>query len=229
MILNTPARAQKIAFGIQGGMSILSLTNGGALLNRFTSPYSLNTEPEAGIFAELKYSNAFSLQPEIEYSSLGSKNGAFTNGIIAPGSAGALQNANNNRADLNYLLIPVLSKFGWNFNEAPLRFFVAGGPFAGLLMSAKQTVYDNTLNSGDVADVKPILHNFNAGIEGKMGLIFVTGKGNFFIEGGADLGLLKIQKATAINGNYSGAVSIAVGYSFWLGADFRTTNNPMQL
>jgi len=225
-----PAGAQNFVLGMEGGVSSRNFTNGSSITQAVTSGNHFLLGPEAGIFTELKYSNTFSLQPMVEYSSQGSKNGAFTTGAIAQGASADVAFENNNRAELNYLLIPCLAKFGWTFQGAPLRFFVAGGPFAGVLLSANQTVYDNAPNSANGEDVKAQLHNINAGLEGKMGLIYILGRGSLFIEGGSNYGLIKIQKAAASGGNYTGSVTFAIGYSFWFGpADYRTTNNTLRI
>ncbi|MCO5934666.1 PorT family protein [Mucilaginibacter sp. RB4R14] len=218
--------AQNIAIGIQGGVSSRNLTNGASLSQLLTSGNHFVIAPNFGIFAEFKYSATFSLQPSIEYSAQGSKNGTFKTGINTPHQEST---NSSNRAELNYLILPVLAKFGWNFQESPVRFYIAAGPFAGVLLSAKQTVFDSSPNAVNGEDVRAYLHSFNAGIQAKVGLIYILGRGNLSIEGGGNFGALKIQNAIVPDKNNTGSLIISIGYSYWLGADFRTSNNPIRL
>ena len=218
------ARAQSVAFGFLGGVSSRNFTNGGDVPSVVTSRAHFVLAPNAALFTELQFSNNFSIQPMIEYSAEGNKGAAFSTG--AP-TASSLPDANVNRAELNYLLVPVLAKFGWNFESAPLRFYVAGGPFAGFLLGAQQTVYDNTPDNGH--DVKSQLNQFNAGLEGKLGLMLNSNNGSFFIEGGGNYGVMKIQKATNVAGNKTGSLMIDIGYSYWLGTDSRRSSGNMRM
>jgi hypothetical protein len=141
-------KAQNFALGIRGGMSIPNLTAGSGNQNPLNTGYSSILGPDAGLFAEFKFSNLFSLQPMIEYSSQGGKKDgmqAFTvpgqlAQLFPAGQAPQYLYANyNSQAKLNYLLIPVLAKFGWNFSKtSPWRFYLDAGPFAGFLLSAHQ-------------------------------------------------------------------------------------------
>ena len=49
-------------------------------------------------------------------------------------------NAKRN-AKMDYLMLPVLAKFGWNFTkDSPWRVYVSAGPYIGLLLNAKNVV-----------------------------------------------------------------------------------------
>ncbi|MGZ3833046.1 MAG: outer membrane beta-barrel protein, partial [Mucilaginibacter sp.] len=67
------ANAQNFYLGVRGGISIPNLTAGGSNQNPLNTGYSSRLGPDAGAFAEFKFSNLFSLQPMIEYSSQGGK------------------------------------------------------------------------------------------------------------------------------------------------------------
>jgi hypothetical protein len=236
------ATAQNVALGIQAGLSIPNLTAGGSSQTPLNTGYSSRLGPDFGITAEFKISNLFSLQPQLEYSSQGGKKDglqAFTTPAqvaqeFPPGQAPQYLYANyNSTAKLNYLMLPVLAKLGWDFKSSPLRFFVDAGPFLGLLVSAKQVTtgssqfytdpggtqplpggpqsFDNT------QDIKDQLNKVNFGIEGSIGLQYKLHKGYFFIEAGGNYGFLNIQNVAADGKNNTGAATIDVGYSFWLG------------
>jgi hypothetical protein len=233
--------AQNVALGIRGGISIPNLSAGSNNQNPLNTGYSSRLGPDVGVFAEFKFSDLLSIQPMLEYSSQGGKkNGlqAFptpsqVSAMYPPGSAPTYLYANyNSTAKLNYLMLPILAKFGWNLKSSPLRIYVDAGPFLGYLIYAKQVTsgssnfytdpqgqqplpggpqsFDNT------QDIKDQLHKANFGIEGNIGLAYKLKKSYIFIEGGGNYGFLNIQKGTANGKNETGAATVAVGYSFWL-------------
>jgi len=240
-LLYLNAAAQNVALGIQGGISIPNLSAGGSNQNPLNTGYSSRFGPDAGIYAELKISGLFSIQPMLEYSSQGGKKDglqAFPTPpqlapLFQPNPAPTYLYANfNSTAELNYLMLPILAKVGWNFESSPLRFFVDAGPFLGYLVYAKQITsgssqyytdpggtmplpggahsFDNT------QDIKDQLHTANVGIEGNVGLAYKFSKSYIFIQGGGNYGFLNIQKGTANGKNNTGAATASFGYSFWL-------------
>ena len=47
-------------------------------------------------------------------------------------------------AKMDYLMLPILAKFGWNFSkDSPWRVYVSAGPYIGLLLNAKNVVSIN--------------------------------------------------------------------------------------
>ncbi len=139
----------------------------------------------------------------------------------------------NSTAQLNYLMLPILAKFGWNFKNSPLRFYVDAGPFLGYLLSAKQVTTGSSdfytdpggtqpLPGGpqsfnNTQDIKDQLNKVNVGIEGNIGLAYKFKKSYIFIEGGGNYGFLNIQNVAADGKNNTGAATASVGYSFSLG------------
>jgi hypothetical protein len=233
--------AQNVALGVRGGISIPNLSAGSNNQNPLNTGYSSRFGPDAGVFAEFKFSDLFSIQPMLEYSSQGGKKDGLqaitTPGPIATeypsGSAPQYLYANyNSTAKLNYLMLPILAKFGWNFKSSPLRIYADAGPFLGYLISAKQVTSGTSEFYNDAAgqqplpggpqpfnnteDIKDQLHRTNLGVEGNVGLIYKLKKSYIFIEGGGNYGFLNIQKGTANGKNDTGAATVAVGYSFWL-------------
>jgi hypothetical protein len=236
------AAAQQTAFGIRGGISIPNLTSAGSDQNPLNTGYSSRLGPEFGVFAEFKISELFSLQPMIEYSSQGGKK----NGLQAfpipdilaasfpPGTAPPYLYANfNSEAKFNYLMIPILAKFGHSFHHSPWRIYADVGPFVSFLLSAKQVTSGQTeiytdpegtqalplgSQSFDATnDIKDQLNSTNFGVEGNIGLNYAFGLNNLFIEIGGNYGFVNIQKGTANGKNNVGAATIVLGYSYWIG------------
>jgi hypothetical protein len=236
-------RSQKTAIGFRGGVSIPNLTSSGSDQNPLNTGYSSRLGPEFSVFAEFKISDLFSIEPMIEYSSQGGKkNGlqAFPippelSALFPPGEAPTYLYANfNSEAKLNYLMIPILAKFGHNFNKSPWRIYADVGPFVGFLLSAKQVttgqseIYTDpggtqALPTGgaqsfdNTQDIKDQLNSTNFGVEGNIGLSYAFGQNNLFFEVGGNYGFLNIQKGTADGKNNTGAATIVLGYSYWLG------------
>jgi len=242
LCFNFKVNAQNFALGIRGGVSIPNLTAGSGNQNPLNTGYSSRLGPDAGIFADFKFSGLFSLQPMIEYSSQGGKKDglqAFTppDAIAAmypPGQAPQYLYANyNSEAKMNYLMIPVLAKFGWDFKKSPWRFYVDAGPFVSYLLSAHQITTGESQFYADPAgtqpfpggqqsfnattDIKDQLHKFNTGIEGNIGFSYKLGLSAVFIEGGGNYSFLNIQKLAQDGKNNTGAGTVAVGYSYRFG------------
>jgi Outer membrane protein beta-barrel domain len=242
ILSNISSSAQDIAIGIRGGVSIPNLTTGSGEQNPLNTGYSSRLGPEFGLFAEFKISELFSLQPMIEYSSQGGKKDglqafpvpADMAALFPPGLAPPYLYANfSSEAKLNYLMIPVLAKFGYSFPESAFRIYADAGPFVGFLLSAKQVTSGNseiyTDPSGqqplpvgsqsfeNTQDIKDQLNSTNFGIEGNMGVSYKIGNSDIFFEAGGNYGFLNIQKGTANGKNNTGAATIVLGYSYWLG------------
>jgi hypothetical protein len=233
--------AQDFALGVRGGLSIPNLSAGGSQQNPLNTGYSSRQGPDFGLFAEYKFSSLFSIQPMVEYSSQGGKKDglqAFATPRIPTNSASMplpdyIYANYNSEAKLNYLAIPILAKFGWTFKHTPLRLYVDAGPFVSFLLSAKQVTSGTSpfyLDAGGKqplpggsqsfnanTDIKDQLHTTDFGFEGNLGLAYIFGNSNIFIEGGGNYGLLNIQKGTANGKNNTGAATITAGYAYWFG------------
>jgi hypothetical protein len=160
------AVAQNFSIGVRGGISIPNLSAGGSNENPLNTGYSSRLGPDFGIFGEFKISHVFSLQPMIEYSSQGGKKSglqAFPTppayaAYFQPGPAPTYLYANfKSEAKLNYLMVPVLAKFGWNLKPmSPVRIYVDAGPFVGFLLSAKQVTSGSSNVYGDSGGQQPL-------------------------------------------------------------------------
>jgi hypothetical protein len=236
------ATAQHTAIGFQGGVSIPNLTSSGSNQNPLNTGYSSSLGPEFSLFAEFKISDLFSIEPLVEYSSQGGKkNGlqAFPlpsglSSMFPPGEVPTYLYANfSSEAKLNYLMIPILAKFGHRFKQSPWRIYADVGPFVGFLLSAKQVtsgqseIYTDPAGTqalpvgsqsfDNTQDIKNQLNTTNFGIEGNIGLNYAFGMNNFFFEIGGNYGFLNIQKGTANGVNNTGAATVVLGYSYWIG------------
>lgn len=236
-----PLAAQYTAIGFRGGISIPNLSSSGSDQNPLNTGYSSRLGPEFGVFAEFKISELFSVVPMVEYSSQGGKK----NGLQAfpipdllaagfpTGTAPPYLYANfNSEAKIDYLMIPVLAKFGYTFKKSPWRIYVDAGPFVSFLLSAKQVTSGKSeiftdpegtqalpfgSQSFDATnDIKDQLNSTNFGVEGNIGLNYAFGPSNLFIEFGGNYGFVNIQKGSANGKNNAGAATIVLGYSFWL-------------
>ncbi len=243
LFLCLSAKAQNFALGVRGGISIPNLSGGGSSAqNPLNTGYSSRLGPDFGLFGEFKFSKLFSIQPMLEYSSQGGKKDGFQalttpaefQQMFPPGQAPAYLYADyNSEAKINYLMIPVLAKFGWDFKNSPLRIYVDGGPFASFLLSAHQVTSGQSQlyadpgktqqltqqpqSFNDNTNIKDQLHGTDFGAEGNLGLIYKLGHCNIFIEGGFNYGFLNIQKGTANGKNNTGAATVTLGYTYWLG------------
>jgi len=219
--------SQNFTVGLRGGISIPNLTAAGTE-NPINSGYKSRLGSDLGIFGEYKVSELLSVQAMAEYSEQGGKkNGlqAITNPQPPPQY---LYGTFNSEAKLNYFMVPILAKFGWNLKTSRFRIYVSGGPFVSFLLSAKQVTSGQSPLYLDPAGLQPIsptqsfdgtqdiksqLNSTNFGVEGNVGLMYRKGPNNFFIEGGGNYGLLNIQKGTENGKNNTGAATLVVGYS----------------
>lgn len=136
-------------FGIKGGVNLSNLYVDDV------EDENMKVGVNVGIFAKLPVSKGFSIQPELLYTSKGSK--LRYNNIFGDGEY---------RFNLNYVELPVLAVFnlGKNFN-------IHAGPYAALLTSANIKRLDN--ESGDVDDIADLetdnFKRFDYGLVGGVG------------------------------------------------------------
>lgn len=233
------SNAQNFLIGARGGLSIPNLTAGGSSETPLNSGYSSRLGPDFGVLGEYRFTKLFSLEVMVEYSSQGGKKNGYQ-ALTPPAAFQSPQTPQylyadyNSQAKLNYLMVPVLAKFGWNFHKtSPWRIYVDAGPFAGFNVSAKQVTSGNSMIYADpqkqepvtqtpynfdaTTDIKDQINTFNFGIEGNVGLNYAFGKNNVFVEGGGNYGFLNIQKGSANGKNNTGAATAMVGYAYRLG------------
>ncbi|NIG54203.1 porin family protein [Chitinophaga sp. Cy-1792] len=249
LLLGVGAKAQQIDLGARAGISIPKLSAGGSSTNPLNEGYSSRLGPDFAVFAEFHFSKLFSIQPMIEYSAQGGQKNGFQafptpDKVVPVFTAQGLTPPTYLYADfkstakINYLMVPILAKFGWNLGKSPLRLYVDAGPFVGFLLSAKQEVRGTSVwyldpgktqplildpshpttptpvNMDSDNDIKDQLNKVNFGISGNVGLAYLFGKSKIFIEGGGNYGFLNIQKGEANGKNNIGAGTVALGYAY---------------
>jgi outer membrane protein with beta-barrel domain len=242
VLICTISRAQ-VSIGARAGLSIPNLSAGGSQQNPLNTGYSSRLGPDFAVFAEYRVSTLFSIEPMIEYSSQGGKKDGFQALPVPPALAQLfppgqvppyLYATYKSEAKMNYLLVPVLGKFGWDLHpHSPFRLYVDAGPFAGFLLAAKQVTSGNSEFYADPKGQQPLqqagvqslnntqnikdqLHSFNVGISGNLGLAYHFARNNIFVEGGGNYGFLNIQKGTANGKNNIGAATASLGYAYRL-------------
>lgn len=231
--------AQSFSLGARGGMSIPNLTNG-SKGNPLSTGYSSRLAADFAIFGEFRISELFSIRPMIEYSQQGGKKNGFQ-AFTTPPELTQVPNIGpyvyadyNSTAKMNYLMVPVLAKFGWNLGmHSPFRLYIDVGPFAGYLLYAHQITSGSSIIYADPGKQNPLgsqpmsfdnnenirdqLHHFNFGVSGNVGLSYSFDSGSIFIEGGGNYGFINIQKYKKDGTNHTGAGTVTIGYAYKLG------------
>ena len=233
---------QKDCFGIKGGISIPNLRAKGAEQNPINTGYSSRLGPDFAVFFEKGISQTFSFMPSLEFSSQGGKKDGFQAFATPAEFAAAFPPGNvppylyatyNSEAKMNYLMLAALAKFTWPLGSKSLcSLYVNAGPFGALLLSAHQVTSGSSIIYADEGmqqpltqteqsfdnkqDIKDELHKGNFGIEGNLGVAFNIKSGKIFLEGGANYGLLNIQKGTENGKNQTGAATVRIGYAYAL-------------
>lgn len=234
--------------GARGGISIPNLSAGGSNNNPLNTGYSSRFGPDFSLSGEYHLTPIFSLEARAEYSSQGGKKNGMqalatpdqivelylSQGATAPPYLYANYKS---EAKLDYLLIPILAKFGWALGtSSSWRFYAEVGPYAGFLLSAKHVTSGNSDFYMDPAGTQPMpggahsfdattniksqLHSANVGVDGNIGLAYALGatrRSTISVEAGGNYGFVNIQKGTANGKNNTGAAVATLGYSYRLG------------
>jgi len=257
------AQGQTVSIGARGGLSIPNLSSSGENETPLSKGYSSMVGPGFAVFADFQITKMFSIEPSIEYSAQGGKKdglSAFpTADFIAQVPPEYLQQIPSaildnlpqyaytdyrSTAKFNYLLIPILAKFGWDFHEnSPWRVYGGVGPFVGFLLNAKQVIRGNNEPNNIIyldeagtqtlpnflgnptdplalpmnadVDIKDDLKKVNVGFEAKVGFAYkLNSRNSVFIEGGGNYGFIKIQKSAENGRNNTGAGIVMLGYAF---------------
>ena len=138
----------EIYIGARGGLNIPKLTASGD--NPMSKGYSSLLAGNGGIFAEFRFNELFSFQPMVEYT----RQGGVRKGLQAIPTAMMPEDAKKvpamvgeeylyadfkSETTFDYIMVPLLAKFGWDLPSVPVRVFVSGGPFVSFLLGANQT------------------------------------------------------------------------------------------
>ncbi|RYJ37701.1 OMP_b-brl_2 multi-domain protein [Flavobacterium anhuiense] len=187
------ANAQEVKYGVKGGLNLSNLsgdTDGMDLKSKFGF--------HAGGFVEIKFSEKFALQPELLYSTQGTRfddlevNGYKTKTCF----------------NLDYINVPVMFKY-----FAAEKFFIEAGPQIGFLTSAKARVKIDELNIDNKEDIKDNFESIDFGLNFGAGYEFTE---NIFASARYNLGLSNIAKTEADDDSkvHNGVFSLSVGYKF---------------
>ena len=226
---------QSVRLGLKGGISIPNLKASGD--NPVSQGWSSGLGPYFGAIAEFGLSDHFLIQAELNYSSQGGKkNGLqaiasepfvayFPPGTHVPPYIYAVY---DNKANLNYLELPILLKVDFPFADK-FAFFVDAGPYAGYLLSAKSVTkgtsniyFDEGLTQpflpapvsfDATTDIKSEIKKFNFGIQGGIGVsMLFANESKLQFSVGGNYGFIPIQKDEANGKNNTGAATVTLGY-----------------
>lgn len=189
--------AQEVKFGVKAGLNFSNWTGDTEGVD-LKSKVGLN----AGAFAEIKFSEIFSLQPEVLFSSQGTKVDNFETNIDGVDYTGDV------KFNLSYINIPVMFKY-----YVDEKFNVEAGPQIGFLASAKTATklegYSQTVNE----DVKDSFESVDFGLNLGLGYDFTD---HCFAVVRYNLGLSNIAKTEAEDDSKinNSVLSFFIGYKF---------------
>lgn len=173
-------QAQNVKFGVKGGLNISKLTNtdGSKALAGF----------HAGGLVNIGLNESWAIQPEVLYSSQGTKAEKGIFGLTA-----------SNTLNLNYINVPVMVQY----SIVP-AFYLEAGPQVGFLTAGK-------VKSGGVSvDIKDSMKSIDFGLGFGFGYKFDMGLG---ISGRYNFGLTNVYDSDKIDGKNSVA-QIGLFYTF---------------
>jgi hypothetical protein len=225
-------RASTFSLGIFGGINIPRLSGGsGYELSRdFTS----RAGAAFGITSSVYVGSNFTLRLDFMYSSEGGKrNGvqAFDASTLNPlVPSGTYFYADyNNESILNYFEVPLLLKYSFPLGKST-KFYVDLGPYAGVLLNAKQKTKGSSLiyaDRGETQVVVPVaqpfdantdvtsdIKSFNAGVTAGGGISQNFGSGELFVDLRGAYGITSIQKDKKNGSSHTGNLLFDIGYAF---------------
>lgn len=183
------ANAQETKFGVKGGLNVANLTGDEDEDNSSKVGFHL------GGFVEIKVSDKFSVQPELLFSTQGTK---FEETVL-----GTLVEYKTN---LSYLNIPVMAKY-----YVAEGFSLEAGPQIGFLTSAKYKI-ESEGNESEV-DGKDDFESVDFGVNFGAGYDFTE---NLSVGLRYNLGLSNVYKTEAGDDfkNSNNVFSVSLGYKF---------------
>lgn len=185
---------QEVKFGPKAGVNFANLSN--------VSKAKMLTGFYVGAFAEIKFTDKLSLQPELMYSSQGAKN-EYSETILG------ITAEHKNHDKLDYINIPLLAKY-----YITNGFSVELGPQFGFLIKAenKDEVTIGGVKTKGNTDFKNEVNSFDFGIGA--GLAYDLSSG-FFVNARYNLGVTKVGKSDQYyNDAKNGVIQAGVGYKF---------------
>ena len=187
------ANAQETKFGVKGGLNVANLTGDEDEDN------SSKVGFHVGGFVEIKVSDKFSVQPELLFSTQGTK--------LEESGTNYSYESNLN---LSYLNIPVMAKY-----YVAEGFSLEAGPQIGFLTTAKSdfTATESGITVSGDEDVKDEFESVDFGVNFGAGYDFTE---NLSVGLRYNLGLSNVYKTEAGNDfkNSNNVFSVSLGYKF---------------
>lgn len=189
--------AQEVKYGVKGGLNLSTLTGDTDGLD-LKSKVGFNV----GGLVEIKLSEQFAIQPEILFSTQGTKaraeavevEGNFYNGEVC--------------FNLSYINVPVMFKY-----YVVDKFNIEAGPQIGFLVSAKTKTTVDGFSGSNEMDVKDNFESIDFGLNFGAGYEFTD-----HLSAGLryNLGLANIAKTDAGDDTkiHNGVFSLNIGYKF---------------
>jgi hypothetical protein len=207
IMTNTYAQDEKIKLGIKGGLNIASISNtgsGSASYGGYSSSVKNNARllPHLGVYSEFKFSEIFSLQPELLFSMKGS---SIVSKATSPGSSSEY----TNKIGLSYLDIPVQLRFNIS------KFHILVGPYVGFLLAANSKSKSEVIN-GSSKVVSESKSTSKDGLRSTDAGIYIGGGYEF--DNGLNLGLRwcrgfsDIYEASNSSNNSNSVIQFSIGY-----------------
>jgi Outer membrane protein beta-barrel domain len=180
-------------FGVRFGVNSATVANASAF-KLIANPTTVNKiGVKAGVFYNLGLTKSFSIQPEVNFSQQGYK---IANGI----DEDKLLNTAVN--------IPILLKMA--VGSKNVKFFVNGGPYAGILLNSKHTVHVGNINTIEIADLSSNNTNeiktnrFDYGVQTGAGIQINLGGPKLELEGRYQYGLADPMTYSSAKPSYIG-------------------------
>ena len=242
LLCGIQTQAQDLLIGAQGSLSFPRLLAGNGNTNPTNMAYHSIMTPDAGIFAELEFSESFSLQPSLAFSTQGGMKegmqalntpvGLFS--LFQDGKVPQYVYANYKKeTHIDYLMMPVLAQWGMKLGKSPFHLNIGIGPYVALLLGAEQqssgqsqyycdaagrnALTGNTLSFDKKEDLKESLHRSSFGMDGHVGISYAIGLHSIFVELGGNYGFSNIYKDAMLGKNNTSAGMIAIGYAYRAG------------
>jgi len=185
LCINLGIQAQELHFGVKGGVNFATVGGDD------TEDLKMRTAFHVGALMEVKFSETFSLQPEVLYS--------------AQGTSGK-EDGLDIDIKLDYINVPIMAKY--NFSES---FSVEAGPQIGFLISTKGKSDGVEVDLDEYDLFKDVDFGLGVGLSYKI-------IPNLFVSGRYNLGLSNINNDGGdfeSNGsNQNNVIQLSIGYLF---------------
>ena len=160
-------QAQDLKFGAKAGLNLANLSTDYSGEGSWDDDNKMKVGFHVGGFVEIKFSEKFALQPELLFSTQGTK----TESSEFDGDG--FSSSSEDKINLSYLNVPVMVKF------YPIeKLFIEAGPQVGFLLSAKSkyeasyTVGGTTTSESEDIDVKDFYKSIDFGMNVGVGYEF---------------------------------------------------------